>query len=248
MRKFKSMKINEEFNKKFEEDLKEIKEKLHAEKLSDEFKANLQARLEEELNKPSDKKERKIHFPAVTKRLAAACACLIIFFSSCITFADDIENVIYKIFGNTDKVVEEAIANGNYKKIDMEYVEDNGVSIKVDYVVVEENNLYIAFNVLAEEEFNEIHIEDFEIKNKNDYILYSNKDSKLSNVTVTYKEENVTFNNAIIIYKLTSDNENFEKLNELKTNCQKIIFIKNNNKIVKEGNWDIDINLQINDG
>ena len=120
MRKFKTSKIDDEkFNQKFEEDLKEIKEKLHAEKPSDEFKQNLQAILEEELNKTSDKKERKFHFPIYAKKLAAVCACLIIFFSGCFTFADDIENVIFKIFGSTDKVVEEAIANGKYKKIDM---------------------------------------------------------------------------------------------------------------------------------
>lgn len=244
MRKFKSMKINEEeFNKKFEEDLKEIKEKLHAEKLSDEFKANLQARLEEELNKPSDKKERKIHFPAVTKRLAAACACLIIFFSSCITFADDIENVILELFGNTDKIIENAIANGNYKKIDMEYVEDNGISIKIDYIVLEKNNLYVIFNAFSEENFDEIHVEDFDIRTENDLTLYSYNDKKISNVTVIYKEQNVTSNNAIITYKLTSDDVDLEILNSLSINCKKIFFIKDNNKIIKEGNWNININL-----
>ena len=66
MRKFKTSKIDDEkFNQKFEEDLKEIKEKLHAEKPSDEFKQNLQAILEEELNKTSDKKERKFHLMTV---------------------------------------------------------------------------------------------------------------------------------------------------------------------------------------
>ena len=38
-------------DEKFEKDLKEIKEKLHAEKLSDEFMKKLQKRLEEELTK-----------------------------------------------------------------------------------------------------------------------------------------------------------------------------------------------------
>ena len=242
MRKFKSMKNNEEeFNKKFEEDLKEIKEKLHAEKLSDEFKANLQARLEEELNKPSDKKERKIHFPEVTKRLAAACACLIIFFSSCITFADDIENVIFKIFGNTDKVVEEAIANGNYKKIDMEYVEDNGISIKVDYVFVEENQLYIAFNVLAEEEFDEIHIKDLNIKDQNDFCIYSTSENKRCNMT--YKEECISNKNSVVIYNFENDEYNSNELRSLKIKLNLInIVIEKENKD-KNGKWELNLNL-----
>lgn len=246
MRKFKSMKNNEEeFNKKFEEDLKEIKEKLHAEKLSDEFKANLQARLEEELNKPSDKKERKIHFPVVTKRLAAACACLIIFFSSCITFADDIENVIFKIFGNTDKVVEEAIANGNYKKIDMEYVEDNGISIKVDYVAVEENNLYIVFNVLAEEEFDEIYIKDFSIK-LDENVIHSSNDGGIQSTILNFKETNINDKNSIIIYDLENNNYKFNEMIELEINCNKISIIKNKKEIEKNGIWKFLID--INDG
>ena len=244
MRKFKSMKINEEeFNKKFEEDLKEIKEKLHAEKLSDEFKANLQARLEEELNKPSDKKERKIHFPAVTKRLAAACACLIIFFSSCITFADDIENVIFRIFGNTDKVVEEAIANGNYKKIDMDYVEDNGVSIKIDYVVAKEEQLYIAFNILSKEKFDEIYIKDIKIEDQNDFIVYTNNGG-IQGVKVTFDEENLNNNNSIIAYDIKSNNYDFEELKELKIKCDKINVIKNEAEKNIKGLWEFKIEIK----
>ena len=242
MRKFKSIKINEEeFNKKFEEDLKEIKEKLHAEKLRDEFKAYLQARLEEELNKPSDKKERKIHFPAVTKRLAAACACLIIFFSSCITFADDIENVIFKIFGNTDKVVEEAIANGNYKKINMEYVEDNGISIKVDYVVVEENQLYIAFNVLAEEEFDEIYFKSIKIKNQNDYNIYSSEEN--NKTIMTSNEENITNKSSSVVYKVVNENYYDETIKEINVFCDEVWLFNKNEEIIKKGKWNFNISL-----
>ena len=39
------------FDEKFEKDLKEIKDKLHAEKPSDEFMKKLNKRLEEELTK-----------------------------------------------------------------------------------------------------------------------------------------------------------------------------------------------------
>ena len=39
------------FDEKFEKDLKEIKDKLHAEKLSDKFMKKLNKKLEEELTK-----------------------------------------------------------------------------------------------------------------------------------------------------------------------------------------------------
>ena len=242
MRKFKTSKIDDEkFNQKFEEDLKEIKEKLHAEKPSDEFKQNLQAILEEELNKTSDKKERKFHFPIYAKKLAAVCACLIIFFSGCFTFADDIENVILELFGNTDKIIENAIANGNYKKIDMEYVEDNGISIKVDYVVVEENNLYIVFNVLTEEEFDEIHMKNINIKNQEDSYIYLCE--KNMGCDIIYKEENVTNNNSSITCKLVNEKINSETLTEIKIYCDEVWLFNKNEEIIRKGNWNFNINL-----
>ena len=240
MRKFKTSKIDDEkFNQKFEEDLKEIKEKLHAEKPSDEFKQNLQAILEEELNKTSDKKERKFHFPIYAKKLAAVCACLIIFFSGCFTFADDIENVILKIFGNTDKIVEEAIANGNYKKIDMEYVEDNGVSVKVDYIVVEDNTLYIAFNILTEEEFDKIYFREIIIENNSGENIL-NKNVQIGD----YKKASHRINskNTINVYKIDSLNSiKIEK--SLNINIKNISVIKSGKiqKVNKEWKFDVDM-------
>lgn len=233
----------EKFNKKFEEDLKEIKEKLHAEKPSDEFKQNLQAILEEELNKPIDKKDKVLQFPKLAKNLVAACACLILFFSGCFTFADDIENVIFKIFGNTDKIVEEAIANGNYKKIDMEYVEDNGVSIKVDYVAIEEDNLYIAFNVLTEEKIDDVYFKDLMIKDQNDIVLYSNSSGVQTSILM-FEEKNISNKSAIIIYKLINKEYKFKELNEFKIECDKINIEANKIKRDLNGIWEFDINLE----
>ena len=159
--------LNEDFDneteKRFNEELNEIKEKLKAEKLSDEFKANLQAKLEEELNKDDSSKGKILKFPTITRKLAGICACFIFLFSSCFVFADDIENVILELFGNTDKIIAKAIEEGNYKDIEMDYVEDQGISIKVDYVVVEDDELYIAFNVLGEE-YDKVFINDVNIK------------------------------------------------------------------------------------
>ena len=230
-------KIDEEkFNKKFEDDLKEIKEKLHAEKPSDEFKQNLQAILEEELNKPIDKKDKVLQFPKLAKNLVAACACLVLFFSGCFTFADDIENVIFKIFGNTDKVVEEAITNGNYKKIDMEYVEDNGVSIKVDYIAVEEDNLYIAFNIITEEKYSELFIDNINITDLKNNVIYDSNSTK-NDSTFVFESRYIENRKEIIAYKLSGENINFQCLDNLEIKIDSINLIINNSCVNKSGKW-----------
>ena len=246
MREFKTNKneVSDEIvKKKFEEDLKQIKDKLNAENLSDEFMEKLNARLEEELNKDTtETKGKVINFPVISRKLAGICACFILFFSSCFAFADDIENVIFEIFGNTDKIVENAIEKGNYKEIDMEYVEDNGVSIKVDYVAVEDDNLYIAFNVLSESEIQEVHFYDILIKNQKDEVIY-NKMWNESNITISSEEKSLSKNNIIIINKIKDLKDELVKFKKLKIEIQGIKCVKDNNIDNKEGIWKIDINI-----
>lgn len=234
-------KLVDNVDKKFEEDLKEIKDKLNAEKLSDEFKENLQAKLEEELNKDTSKSKGKIlQFPVITRKLAEICACFVLLFSGCFVFADEIENVIFKIFGDTDRIIEKAIANGNYKEIDMEYVENNGVSIKVDYVVAEDDNLYIAFDILSEEEFDEIYFEDIKIEYKNNLILYENNSKKEYTVFIP-EQKHINSRNAIVTYKLKDIKYNLNDL--IKIKISKIDFIKENTGNNKNGSWEFEINI-----
>ena len=145
------------------------------------------------------------------------------------------------MFGSTDKVVEEAIANGNYKKIDMEYVEDNGISIKVDYVVVEDNSFYIAFNVLSEEEFDEIHMKDLNISDQNDFYFYSTSENKRCNMT--YKEECISNKNSVIIYNFKNEEYNFKELRCLKIKFDLMNIIREKENEDKKGKWNFNINL-----
>ena len=229
--------------KKFEEDLKEIKDKLNAENLSDEFMEKLHARLEEELNKDTtETKGKVINFPVISRKLAGICACFILFFSSCFAFADDIENVIFEIFGNTDKIVENAIEKGNYKEIDMEYVEDNGVSIKVDYVAFEGDNLYIAFNVLAEEKFDKILIDKMCIKNQDKKVLYNKANTDINSVLIT-KDMNIQTDCAIITNKLVNINCEINEIRKLDIEINGIDFWNNSIGNTKKGLWKIEFDI-----
>lgn len=241
-------KVNNEINNKnsefiydkFEDDLKEIKEKLNSEKLSEDFKETLQAKMEAELNKNEEKK--KFSFPNFTPKLATICASCILIFTSCFAFADEIENTILNIFGNSDKIIAKAIENGNYKEIDMDYVEDNGVSIKVDYVILENDELYIAFNVSSNEKFDKAIINKTEIRNQDEQILYTRNDIE-ENSTLTTDDINVESNKAIVINKLTNIKYKLENITKLNIEINKISFLEDYRLTEKNGNWKMEINI-----
>lgn len=235
-----SKEFDNEIDKRFNEELNEIKEKLNAEKLSDEFKANLNTKLQEELNKDDSSKGKIFNFPTISRKLAGICACFVFLFSSCFVFADDIENVILDLFGNTDRIIAKAIEEGNYKDVEMDYVEDQGISIKVDYVVIEDDELYIAFNVFGEEEFDRIIIDGIEIQNQNNEKIYSKLYNTLENSMLTTMEKKINTNNQIIIYKL--NNKKYD-MNEIDINIYRIDFIKDNVGNIKKGKWNLNISI-----
>lgn len=228
---------------KFNEDLNEIKDKINECKLSEEFKSNLQEKLEIEYNKDTAKKEKnkKIIFPTISRKLATVAACFVLFFSGCVTFADEIECWVEKIFSNTDRIVERAIANGNYKEIDMEYVEDNGVSIKVDYLVVEEDSMYIAFNVLTEDEFDKVYLNDFKILNQDNYILYS-KDV-VDKINIIWDEKMIKKKNCMILGNLKGIQYNMNDIRKINIEILKVDIQKENEILKLDGNWNIEFSI-----
>lgn len=227
-------------DEKFDKDLIEIKNKIDEFKLSDEFKSDLQEKLDFEYNKEETKKKNL--FPSFSQKLVAAAACCILLLSGCATFADEVENWVTKIFSNTDKIVEKAIANGNYKEINMDYVENNGVSIKVDYIVIENKNLYIAFNVMSEIESNKVFIEGIEIKNQNNNILYTSE-PKEGNGTFINEDFNINTQNIIIICKLKDIDYELNKLEKIKFKINEINLLKNKEGIKKKGIWEFEIDI-----
>lgn len=235
--------IDKETEKRFNEELNEIKEKLNSEKLSDEFKTNLQNNLQQELNKTEDSTKGKIFkFPIITRKLAGICACFVFLFSSCFAFADDIENVILEFFGKTDSIVEKAIAEGNYKEVDMEYVEDNGVSIKVDYVVLEDDELYIAFNVLGMEAYDRVILDRIRITDQSENIIYTDYNAKEHYVLIL-ENKHIKPENSIIVFKLKDLKNCLDDLEKIFIRINNVKFIKHKNIINKDGKWEFNLHI-----
>ena len=236
-----SKEFDNEIDKRFNEELNEIKEKLNAEKLSNEFKANLNAKLQEELNKDDSSKGKIFNFPTISRKLAGICACFVFLFSSCFVFADDIENVILDLFGNTDRIIANAIKDGNYKDIEMEYVEDQGVSIKVDYIVAQDDELYIAFNVLGEE-CDKVFFSDIKIKDQEDNLVYTRNGQK-NNSMFEYVYKKISNKNIIAICKLSKIENNLENIERINVEINGIDYIKDDIYLNKQ--VDLKLNVEI---
>lgn len=192
----------------FLRDAEEMKNKVSKIKLSEEFKAQLQEKMDLEFEKEtvnsnleSDNKIKlKLNNLFFIPKFAVAL-CLIVLVSGCITFADEIESFVSQIFSNTDRELEMAIENGNYREIDMDYIESDGVAIKVDYIVEDEDSLYIAFNVKTEEEFENVAFTDFVLKTSDNIIIYECKEFIKNRSTMKYLQKKLSSNNIMLIYE-----------------------------------------------
>ena len=181
---------------KFNEELDELKKANQEIKLDDEFKSSLKIKLDEEISKQEEKLNKKPKLNLLPRKLIPVTVCLFVLFVTMQTFADEIESLVKCVFSNVDETVEEAIANGNYQKIDMEYVEHDGISIKVDYIIQEDNNTYIAFNVLLNKNVNDIRFENIIICNDDD-----NK-YDIKELYVNIINKSVLKNQKMVIYKI----------------------------------------------
>ena len=211
----------------FLRDAEEMKNKVSKIKLSEEFKAQLQEKMDLEFEKEtvnsnleSDNKIKlKLNNLFFIPKFAVAL-CLIVLVSGCITFADEIESFVSQIFSNTDRELEMAIENGEYQELDIDYIKFSGGSIKIDCIVKEENALYITFNILTEDEWEKIYIKNAEITNDNGEILFSNE-IKDNQTNMIFFDKWINKSNFIIIYKL--DNlKNIKEVDKIKIKVNEI--------------------------
>lgn len=223
----------------FLRDAEEMKNKVSKIKLSEEFKAQLQEKMDLEFEKEtvnsnleSDNKIKlKLNNLFFIPKFAVAL-CLIVLVSGCITFADEIESFVSQIFSNTDRELEMAIENGNYRELDMDYIESDGVAIKVDYVVEDEDSLYIAFNVKTEEEYKEIILNNYLLMNQNNEIIYDNVNINEKNIDMRFFNYFFDEENKIMVYKIENIIPMVAQNDCLKVEIKDILLI-NNNQIEK---------------
>lgn len=220
---------------KFDKDLEEIKTELNNIKLSEEFKTDLKVKMEEEFNKSNIKEKTKnLLFP---RKLVATFACFFLVITSCVVFAEEIESFVTKIFSNTDRKIEIAIANGKCKKIDMEYVENDGVGIKVDYIIQEDDSICIAFNVKSEEEFDNIYLDEIEIRDDNQIFFKTQNGKEESKIKhYVYNKKN-TSNEYNIIYKFIL---NEIELKDFYIQVNSITLFNNNNVNTINKTWKLE--------
>ena len=206
---------------KFNEELDELKKANQEIKLDDEFKSTLKMKLDEEISKQEEKLNKKPKLNLLPRKLIPVTVCLFVLFVTIQTFADEIESLVKCVFSNVDDSVEEAIANGNYQKIDMEYVEHDGISIKVDYIIQENNNTYIAFNVLSNIEIEDICLMEIGILDKEGTEYFSD------NIYFNVLEENISRNNRYIIFNVNNFDEKIKQIIVKKVGINKNDILKN---------------------
>lgn len=231
----------ENFN--FDKAIEEIKAKRNAETLSDEAKAKMIKALEEvEAKKFEEKKIHKFNYSFSQKVAAIFICCFVI--SSC-AFAGDIGDIITKVFSNQDKNIEFAVENGYVQNIEMDYVESNGISLKADYFYLDDYYMYIAFDVKADREFNEVQLNEFEIKDENDNVIYSNVEI-YGDVLLQSETKKMTNKSGIMLLKLSKFRENFFSYSKLIVTIRNIEIKDIDNFYEVAGNWNISLPVENN--
>ncbi len=221
----------------FLRDAEEMKSKISQIKLSDEFKTKLQEKMDLEFEKetvnPNLESDNKIKLKLNNLFFIpkfAVALCLIVLVSGCITFADEIESFVSQIFSNTDRELEMAIENGNYRELDMDYIESDGVAIKVDYIIEDEDSLYIAFNVKTEEVYENVLLNNYVLMDQNDEVIYDNLSVNKENVDMKLFNNFIDKGNKYLIYKIENLPQSIFKNNTLKIKIRDISF-SNENKM-----------------
>ena len=157
----------DDLDEKIDTTLKNMKNKLESETLSEDFKEGLIQKLEE---KGQNINQKTNPFKYKKWILATICCLLIIAGGS---LASDFENTILKHFSNIDKVTQTAIENGNIEYLNNEYVIDQGIAIKADYLIQDEKYTYVAIEVIADD-YDKIALDKFKILDIDGETIFDN--------------------------------------------------------------------------
>ena len=221
---------------KFEVELKIVKNKIHEEDLTEDFRDKLERQLYEKYNNAN---ANKIKFKLLRrpllacKNVAAVFVCFLLL-SGC-AFADEIEDLIKSMFSNVSQNAEIAYEEGNCIKVDSEYQTYGDISANVEYISSKDNELYIVFNIRTQENFDKIYLEGLTLEDESGEIKYSG----------IYDVKRNTTNDCQFISKLILKNVENIKVENLNITFNSIILEKENENNKNIGNWMFNLNLYI---
>lgn len=236
---------------KLDLELELLKCKIHEEDVRNEFKENLEKKLNEkyESYEPKRKTAKIFNFNAgnrFVKAAATAVACTMIM-STC-AFGDEIEGLFNQLFANTNQVVEEAYEDGNMQKVDSEYQTYDGVSIKADYISYNKDDICITFNIKTDIDYKKIFINNLELKDENENFIYDGKDKSQNNdrdVDLQFKIKRLDKINSLLMLTLLKNDKDFNNCKIININVKEINLMDNKgNDNIVTGDWKFEIKLK----
>jgi len=245
---------------KFEVELKIVKNKIHEEDLTEDFRDKLERQLYEKYNNAN---ANKIKFKLLRrpllacKNVAAVFVCFLLL-SGC-AFADEIEDLIKSMFSNVSQNAEIAYEEGNCIKVDSEYQTYGDISANVEYISSKDNELYIVFNINIKK------IKEYTKKTPLDDAWFTltiegtkTNTLRVGNLALTLEDESGeikysgiydvkrnTTNDCQLISKLILKNVENIKVENLNITFNSIILEKENENNKNIGNWMFNLNLYI---
>ena len=212
--------------------LKNFKQNIQKETLSEDYKNNLKTRLNLEKSNATKSLSLKLK-----KWIIAFASCFIIITGIC--FADSIENTILKHFSNIDENTKEAIENNEEKHIVNGFASDQGLDVTAHYLIMKDNNLYIALEVNTDKyEYDEVFVDDITANYGNES---TDIDTTIQNHTqIARKYYDIENNNIVFIQidNVAIDYYDFDLKIKLVT------FYKNGQYEFVHGNWNMNINIE----
>lgn len=153
-----------------------------------------------------EKEKYKSHSNIIIKIISTIVAFITI--TAGVVFAKDISNFIKNIFNpkTIGKGVVEMAENGYMQNTNMDFIENNGISVKIDNILMDDYNLDIVFEVKAEENIESIYnaeISDLIISDENNNLIYCNYD-RVDLYEKFCKEHNIEFSNKNMHNNLTN--------------------------------------------
>lgn len=223
----------------FEEEIRKIKEKRSKMEMSEEGKEKIR-KLIESRNARIDDNDVITYIPKRKKtyifaqKIAAVFVCCLVL-SSC-AFAGEWKDLLTKIFYGEGANIEYAVDNGYVQNIDMDYVESNGIKIKADYFYSDDYYMYIAFDVVAEEEFDSIFLNEFELIDEENNIIFSNLDV-FKDMFVNLEIKRMSRHREIVLGKFSKIEDKFYNYSNLKININKIQLVCDSKDSYVDGDW-----------